>query len=65
LAGPTTGSEFDLNHLGYFGGPATQTPADAGIEAVHKSDIATAEYLGERVAREATEFAAGRAALAA
>lgn len=61
----TTGSENDLNRLGFFAGAAAQSPTDAGPDAVHKSDIATAEYLGERVAREAIVFATGRAALAA
>ncbi|MGW1064070.1 flavodoxin family protein [Streptomyces aureus] len=56
----TTGSENDLNRLGYFAGAAAQSPTDAGAEAVHKSDIATAEHLGARVAREAAVFAAGR-----
>lgn len=63
--GSTTGSENDLNRLGYFAGVGGQSPNDAGAEAVHKSDIATAEHLGARVAREAQVFAAGRAALAA
>ncbi|KQV13834.1 flavodoxin family protein [Kitasatospora sp. Root107] len=61
----TTGSEMDLNRLGYFAGAAAQSPVDAGAEDVHKSDIATAEHLGARVAREAAVFATGRAALAA
>ncbi|WP_353946445.1 flavodoxin family protein [Streptomyces sp. HUAS MG91] len=61
----TTASENDLNRLGYFAGAAAQTPIDAGPEAVHKADIATAEHLGARVAREAAVFVAGRAALAA
>ena len=61
----TTGSENDLNRLGFFAGAAAQSPTDAGPDAVHKSDIATAEYLGERVAREAIVFATGRATLAA
>jgi NAD(P)H dehydrogenase (quinone) len=60
----TTASENDLNRLGYFAGAAAHSPVDAGPEAVHKSDIATAEYLGARVAREAAVFVAGRAALA-
>lgn len=61
----TTGSENDLNRLGYFVGAGAQTPVDAGPEAVHKSDIATAESLGERVARQTEVFLAGRTALAA
>jgi NAD(P)H dehydrogenase (quinone) len=61
----TTGSENDLNRLGFFAGAAAQSPVEAGTDAVHKSDIATTEYLGERVAGAAAIFAAGRGALAA
>jgi NAD(P)H dehydrogenase (quinone) len=61
----TTGTENDINRLGYFAGAAAQSPADAGTEAVHKSDIVTAEFLGTRVARQTAIFVAGRAALAA
>ncbi|MGW3981908.1 flavodoxin family protein [Streptomyces mirabilis] len=61
----TTGSEDDLNRLGYFAGAGAQTHTDVGPEAVHKSDIATAEHLGARVARQAAIFVAGRSALAA
>ncbi|MFE7588065.1 flavodoxin family protein [Kitasatospora sp. NPDC057512] len=60
----TTASEDDLNRLGFFNGAAASSPADAGPEAVHKSDIATAEHLGERVARHTAVVLAGRAALA-
>ncbi|WP_372352338.1 flavodoxin family protein [Streptomyces sp. KL116D] len=61
----TTASENDANRLGYFLGAGAQTPIDAGPEAVHKSDILTAEHLGARVARQATLFRAGRTAVAA
>jgi multimeric flavodoxin WrbA len=61
----TTGSEDELNRLGYFVGAGAQSPIDAGTDAVHKSDIATAESLGARVAAQTTLFVAGRAALAA
>lgn len=60
----TTASEDDLNRLGFFNGAAASSPADAGPEAVHKADIATAEHLGERVARHTAIVLAGRAALA-
>lgn len=60
----TTGTEDDLNRLGYFAGAAAQSPVDAGPEGVHASDIATAEHLGARVGRETAVFVAGRAALA-
>ncbi|MER7763621.1 flavodoxin family protein [Streptomyces sp. NPDC097619] len=61
----TTGSENDLNRLGFFSGAAAQSNSDEGPEGVHKADVATAEHLGRRVAETARVFAAGRAALAA
>lgn len=61
----TTGSENDINRLGYFVGAGAQSPVDADTDAVHKSDIATAEYLGARVAQQTAFFLAGRTALAA
>ncbi|WP_031074935.1 flavodoxin family protein [Streptomyces sp. NRRL WC-3742] len=61
----TTASEDDLNRLGFSNGAAASSPADAGPEAVHKADIATAEHLGERVARHTAVLLAGRAALSA
>ncbi|MFI5807465.1 flavodoxin family protein [Streptomyces sp. NPDC051561] len=61
----STESENDLNRLGYFNGAAASTPADLPPEAVSKADIATAEYLGERVARHTAVVLAGREALAA
>jgi multimeric flavodoxin WrbA len=61
----TRGSEDDINRLGFFLGAGAQSPTDAGPEAVHRSDIATAEHLGARVARQAAIFRAGRTALAA
>ncbi|MET8564554.1 NADPH-dependent FMN reductase, partial [Streptomyces flaveolus] len=60
----TTSSEHDLNRLGFWAGAAAQTPMDGGIDTVHKSDIATAEHLGTRVAQHAAVFKAGRRALA-
>ncbi|MGE7391005.1 flavodoxin family protein [Streptomyces sp. NPDC004126] len=61
----TTGSENDLNRLGFFSGAAAQTNNDEGPDAVHKADIATAEHLGRRVAEHTRVVLAGRAALAA
>ncbi|MEU5593400.1 flavodoxin family protein [Streptomyces sp. NPDC020298] len=61
----TTASEDDINRLGFFLGAGAQSPTDAGPEAVHTSDIATAEHLGARVARQAAIFRAGRTVLAA
>ncbi|MEV7727734.1 flavodoxin family protein [Streptomyces sp. NPDC087917] len=61
----TTGSENDLNRLGFFAGAAAQTNSDEGPEGVHKADVATAEHLGRRVADHTRVVLAGRAALAA
>ncbi|GAA0681353.1 flavodoxin family protein [Kitasatospora atroaurantiaca] len=60
----STASENDLNRLGVFLGAGAQTNQDAGPDGVHKSDIATAEHLGERVAKQTAVVVAGRAALA-
>ncbi|MDH2393440.1 flavodoxin family protein [Streptomyces sp. HNM0663] len=59
----STGSENDLNRLGYFSGAAATTPADLPVESVHKADLATAEHLGARVAHHTGVVLAGRAAL--
>ncbi|MFE8946639.1 flavodoxin family protein [Streptomyces sp. NPDC007856] len=58
----SAGSEHDLNRLGVFTGAAAQTNVDEGPDAVHKSDIATAEHLGRRVTETARVFTRGRAA---
>ncbi|MFK4147091.1 flavodoxin family protein [Streptomyces sp. NPDC004065] len=58
----SAGSENDLNRLGFFAGAAAQANVDEGPEAVHKSDIATAEHLGRRVAETARTLLQGRAA---
>ncbi|MFI0420656.1 flavodoxin family protein [Spongiactinospora sp. 9N601] len=58
----TTGSENDLNRLGLWTGAGAQTPLDGGIDTVHTADIATAEHLGSRVARQAALLVAGRRA---
>lgn len=60
----STESENDLNRLGYFNGAAASTPADLPADQVHKADIATAEFLGRRVAEHTAIVLAGRAALA-
>lgn len=59
----STGSENDLNRLGFFAGASAQSNSDEGPEAVHKADIATAEHLGRRVAETARVFTTGRAAV--
>ncbi|WP_406117769.1 flavodoxin family protein [Streptomyces sp. NBC_00989] len=56
-------SENDLNRLGYFNGAAATAPGDLPADTVHKADIATAEHLGERVARLTAIHLAGRTAL--
>ncbi|WP_407837048.1 flavodoxin family protein [Streptomyces sp. DSM 116496] len=61
----STGSENDLNRLGFFDGATAQSNSDQGPEFVHKADIATAEHLGSRVTEQTRVLLAGRAALAA
>lgn len=57
----TTGSEDEMNRLGFFLGAGAQSNTDQGPElAPPKSDLRTAEYLGRRVAEVALQFAHGR-----
>ncbi|MDX3356595.1 flavodoxin family protein [Streptomyces sp. ME01-24h] len=56
----TTGSEDDLNRLGFYLGAPAQTHTDVGTDEVHKADLATAAYLGRRIAEQARIYAAGR-----
>lgn len=57
----STGSEEDLNRLGFFLGAAAQSNADQGADvAPSQSDLRTAEHLGARVAQVALQFARGR-----
>ncbi|MFD6818933.1 flavodoxin family protein [Streptomyces sp. NPDC060085] len=58
----SAGSEHDLNRLGVFAGAAAATNVDEGPDAVHPSDIATAEHLGRRITETARVFILGRAA---
>lgn len=59
----STGSEADLNRLGFFLGAGSQSNADEGPEvAPPQSDLLTAEHLGERVAMVALQMARGRVA---
>ncbi|MEU8477582.1 flavodoxin family protein [Streptomyces hygroscopicus] len=60
----SSGSEFDPNRLGFYQGAAAQSPVDDRSGAVHKSDLATAEHLGQRVAELTRTVVAGRRALA-
>jgi NAD(P)H dehydrogenase (quinone) len=58
----STGSEFDLNRLGFFLGAGAQSNVDEGPDRVHPSDLATALHLGRRVALLAGSMAAGASA---
>ncbi|WP_433176332.1 flavodoxin family protein [Actinoallomurus sp. CA-150999] len=59
----SSGSEFDLNRLGFYHGAAAQSNVDDRTGTVHKSDLATAEHLGRRVAELTRIVVAGRRAL--
>uniref|UniRef100_A0AAU2V1A5 Flavodoxin family protein n=1 Tax=Streptomyces sp. NBC_00003 TaxID=2903608 RepID=A0AAU2V1A5_9ACTN len=61
----STGSEHDLNRLGFSSGAGAQTNSDEGPEAVHKADIATAEHLGRRITETTRVFITGKAAVSA
>jgi multimeric flavodoxin WrbA len=62
----STGSEDDLNRLGFFMGATAQSNADEPPElAPPQADLLTAEHLGRRVAEVALQLAHGEAALAA
>lgn len=55
-----TGSEHDLNRLGFWLGAAAQSNVDAGPEqAPPKADLLTAEHLGRRVAEITLRFVQG------
>ncbi len=45
-----TGSEHDINRLGFWLGAGTQTDVDADSDQVHPADVRTCEHLGRRVA---------------
>lgn len=56
----STGSEKDLNRLGYWLGAAAQANADEGAEVTPPlADLQTASFLGERVAKVTTQFKVG------
>jgi multimeric flavodoxin WrbA len=57
-----SGSENDLNRLGFWLGAGAQTDVDANPEQVHPSDVLTCEHLGQRVAMVSRQMIAGRAA---
>ena len=57
----STGTEQDVNRLGFFLGAGAQSNADEGPEAAPpESDLLTAEQLGKRVAETTVQFAKGR-----
>ena len=59
----TTGSEEDLNRLGFWLGAGAQSNTDQGPDvAPPEADLATSRHLGRRVAEAALQFARGRMA---
>lgn len=54
-----SGSEHDLNRLGFWLGAGTQTDVDANPDQVHPADVATCEHLGRRVAVVSRQMIAG------
>ncbi len=58
----STGSEDDLNRLGFWLGAGAQTDVDANPDRVHSSDVATCRHLGQRVALVTRQLNLGRAA---
>jgi NAD(P)H dehydrogenase (quinone) len=61
----STGSEADLNRLGFWLGAGAQTDVDAGPQNVHPSDVQTCRHLGHRVALVTRQLNVGRSATAA
>jgi NAD(P)H dehydrogenase (quinone) len=57
-----TGSENDLNRLGFWLGAAAQTDVDATADQVHPSDVQTCRHLGFRVAIVTRQLNIGRSA---
>jgi NAD(P)H dehydrogenase (quinone) len=58
----STGSENDLNRLGFWLGAGAQTDVDANPDQVHPSDVKTCRHLGWRVALVTRQLNVGRAA---
>jgi multimeric flavodoxin WrbA len=57
----STGSESDLNRLGFFLGAGAQSNVDQGPDlAPPESDLATARHLGRRVAQVTRQFIRGK-----
>jgi len=60
----TTGSEEDLNRLGFWLGAGAQSNTDQGPDlAPPEADLATARHLGQRVAETTLQFVRGRAVI--
>jgi multimeric flavodoxin WrbA len=60
----STGSEAELNRLGFWLGAAAQSNTDQGPDVVPpEADLATARHLGRRVAEATLQFVRGRAVL--
>lgn len=58
----TTGSEEDLNRLGFWLGAGAQSNVDQDSDATPpEADLATARHLGRRVAETTLQFVRGRA----
>jgi len=55
-----TGSENDLNRLGFWLGAGAQTDVDANPDQVHPSDVRTCHHLGYRVALVTRQLNIGR-----
>jgi NAD(P)H dehydrogenase (quinone) len=58
----STGTENDLNRLGFWLGAGAQTVVDANPDRVHPSDVQTCRHLGRRVALVTRQLNVGRAA---
>lgn len=59
----STGSEDELNRMGFWLGAAAQSSTDLGPDVVPpEADLATARHLGRRVAEATLQFVRGRAA---
>ena len=56
----SSGSESDLNRLGFWLGAGAQTDVDASPEQVHPSDVQTCRHLGRRVASVTRQLNIGR-----
>ncbi|HJT92291.1 MAG TPA: flavodoxin family protein [Mycobacterium sp.] len=61
----STGSEDDLNRLGFWLGAGAQTDVDANPDQLHPSDVRTCHHLGHRVALVTRQLNIGRTATAA